>query len=154
MDPVYFKMIKHLSNIVCLAWSSVKMGQKIYIFTCWHLGFITEIQYNPVQRTYKLWQGAQGTHKIPENQIHFANTSWCKYFIFFTLYFVHTITLLANQGLGAVAGFRCGSALQVHSQVLLNPVTEHRKITQIHDDLPLLTTDLQYQQESCWDYSK
>lgn len=36
--------------------------------------------------------------------------------------FFHTITLLANREC-----FKCGSALQLHSQVLINPVTEHRK---------------------------
>lgn len=68
--------------------------------------------------------------------------TFCKYILmqiyiyisFFTLF--HTITLLANKGC-----FSCGSALQLHSQVLLNPVTWTQKIIQIHDDLPLLTTD-------------
>lgn len=97
-----------------LWWGKVK---KI-IFTCWHQWFITVLQYTWVHRTYKLWQGTQGTHKIWGKWKHFVNTTF------------QTVTLLASQG-----RFRCGSALQRHWQRLIHPVTKHRVI-QIHNGSP------------------
>lgn len=99
-------------------------------------GFITEIQYYPVQRTYKLWQGAQGKHKIAGNQTHLdAN-------VFFVVVFFLPFSFSYNYFTCQSKMFPMWLSFATAFTSAYKSSDSTQKIIQIHDDLPLLTTDL------------